>query len=130
MAGQPEQTIRFERPVTNGAFYCGDWPFSLKTWVLRSTVEPPVDVDAFMDVVTRAVPSGQQEPLEGYRVSHTPEASDEQGEAADVVSSFAIDYLLRGEGFDLSHDDTARTHLAEEVAPAVASALGARIIRD
>jgi hypothetical protein len=135
----PEQTIRFTAPEVNGAFYMDDGDLTrLQTWAMHGELVPPVHIDALMDVVGQALPNGSEKPLQGYRVSAVPvtigppeqsanHASDAEADV-DMVSRFAVDYLLWRQGFDLSGDTEARRHLAEDIAPAVAAALSARLI--
>ena len=134
---EAKQSITFEPPVCEREFDFGgieldptlEQEVSLGMWVLRATVDPPIDVGELDDVEDVLWPRSQT-PLRGFNVDYTP-TDPALADPPVLVSRISIAYIQfvgeGGHGYPLTHEEVI-DHLRHNIAPAVAGALDATMI--
>ena len=127
MAKRGNHTIQFGKVHETGPFRYGDKSYLLESWAINARIEPPMALDRVIPAMNAVLQRGSRIPLEAYGYSLATELDDE-GDLIDEVTGISVVYLREGSAYTSNHDE-AVVHLETEIAPAVAAALGATILK-
>jgi hypothetical protein len=128
MTNQVERTVHFSAAEEVGELSFGSATRWFVQWQITAKVEPPMNWDELSDLLRYTVPEGSEDPLRAYmRHVHDETGTDLE---ADLADGFTITHQREDSYRDEEMDVTMRRHLQDEIAPAIATALGATLIQD
>lgn len=129
MSSPAERVVHFTDAERVGELFFGNNHRWFTQWQIAATLDPPMSWEELHTELLHSVPDGSEDPLLAYMITmrDVEGTLDTDGYMAD---GFTITHQRMDHPRDETIDERMKEHLQNEVAPAIATALGARLIQD